>query len=44
MVDQGRLNYSDPVSNYWPEFAQNGKGELKVADVLMHEGGMSKFS
>jgi CubicO group peptidase (beta-lactamase class C family) len=20
MVDQGRLNYNDPVSKYWPEF------------------------
>ena len=29
--------------DYWPEFGANGKDELTVADVLRHEGGLSKF-
>ena len=44
MVDEGRLNYSDPISKVWPEFAQNGKEAMTLADVMRHESGMSKLS
>ena len=44
MVEQGRLEYDDPVSKHWPEFAQNGKEALTVADVMRHEGGMVRFN
>lgn len=43
MVDLDKLNYDDPVCKYWPEFAQNGKEDLKVKDVLKHEAGLYKF-
>jgi len=31
------------VKKYWPEFAQNGKQDIKVKDVLKHESGLQKF-
>ena len=43
LVDRGLLSYSDLVSDHWPEFAQNGKGNLKVCDVLRHECGLVRL-
>ena len=44
MHDQGRLQYDERVCAYWPEFAQNGKEHITVADVLRHEAGLYKLS
>ncbi len=43
LVGRGLLDYAAPVARYWPEFGANEKGELTVADVLRHEGGMAAF-
>ncbi len=43
LVGRGLLDYAAPVARYWPEFAAHGKGDLTVADVLRHEGGMAAF-
>ena len=43
MVDQGVLDYSKPICHYWPEFAQNGKEQVTVSDMLRHEGGIHKL-
>lgn len=40
LAQRGLLNYSNPVANYWPEFGQNLKAEITIADMLKHEGGM----
>lgn len=40
LVDRGFLNYSNPIANYWPEFGQNLKSSITVAQMLKHEGGM----
>ena len=40
LIDRGLLSYDDLVSDHWPEFAQNGKGTLKICDVLRHECGL----
>jgi len=40
LVQKGFLNLDNPVANYWPEFGQNLKGEITVADILRHEGGI----
>ena len=37
MRDQGNLEYTAPVCKYWPEFAQNGKENILVEDVLRHD-------
>jgi CubicO group peptidase (beta-lactamase class C family) len=39
-VDRGLLHYDDPVSRYWPEFAQRGKGAVTVRQVLNHSAGL----
>ena len=43
LVDKGLLAYSDPISKHWPEFSQQGKGEIRVADLMRHEAGMPTF-
>lgn len=34
------LDYDAPVARYWPEFAQNGKAEISVRQLLAHEAGL----
>ena len=43
MHDDKRLDLSDKVTKHWPEFGKNGKEELRIEDIMRHEGGMSKF-
>ncbi len=40
LADRGLLDYADPVSKYWPEFAQNGKAATTVYHVLTHQAGV----
>eukprot|EP00928_Gymnodinium_smaydae_P085129 TRINITY_DN6845_c0_g2_i1.p1 TRINITY_DN6845_c0_g2~~TRINITY_DN6845_c0_g2_i1.p1 ORF type:complete len:565 (+),score=58.41 TRINITY_DN6845_c0_g2_i1:170-1696(+) len=39
-VDRGWIGYDDKVAKHWPEYAQNGKAEHTVADVLRHDVGL----
>ena len=43
-ADRGVLDYEDKVAKHWPEFAQNGKADMTIADVLRHDAGMASFS
>ena len=43
LVDKGLLDYNEKVATYWPEFAQNGKENITVADVLKHEGQLEQL-
>jgi CubicO group peptidase (beta-lactamase class C family) len=43
LVDQGKLSYDQRVIEVWPEFGQQGKDRLTVAQVLSHQGGMAGF-
>ena len=43
LYQQGLFEYGDLVTKHWPEFGKNGKGNLKIADVLRHEAGLSKL-
>lgn len=43
LVDRGELDLDAPVSKYWPEFAQNGKGGATVAMMLNHSVGVPGF-
>ncbi|MCB2196489.1 MAG: beta-lactamase family protein [Bacteroidetes bacterium] len=36
----GWLDYNKKVSTYWPEFAQNGKEDITVEQLLAHEAGL----
>ena len=37
LVDKGLLDYSEKISQYWPEFACNGKENMILADLLKHQ-------
>ena len=38
--DRGLLRYDEPVAKYWPEFAQNGKGDITIRQALTHTAGL----
>ena len=40
MVSEGRLDYDEKIGTYWPEFATNGKENIKVKHSMKHEGGL----
>lgn len=37
---RGWIDYERPVSHYWPEFAQHGKGDVTVRQLLAHQAGL----
>jgi CubicO group peptidase (beta-lactamase class C family) len=37
---RGWLDYDERVAAYWPDFAQAGKGEVTVRQLLAHEAGL----
>ncbi len=43
LVDRGLLEYNAPISDYWPEYAVNGKSATTVADLMRHEAGLAAF-
>ncbi len=38
-AEKGLVDYDRPIADYWPEFAQNGKGDITVRDALNHHTG-----
>jgi len=40
---RGWLDYEQRVCEYWPEFAQNGKGEITLRQLLAHQAGLFGF-
>ena len=40
LVSEGLLDYEQPIANYWPEFAQNGKANITLRHVLSHQTGL----
>jgi CubicO group peptidase (beta-lactamase class C family) len=41
LVDRGELDLDTSVGKYWPEFAAEGKAEVKVRHLLSHMSGVS---
>ena len=39
----GWLDYEERVATYWPEFAQNGKQDITVRQLLAHQAGLFAF-
>ena len=37
LVEAGLLDLDAPVADYWPEFAQEGKGRIRVRHLLTHQ-------
>lgn len=40
---RGWLDYEERVCKYWPEFAQNGKENITVRQLLSHQAGLFAF-
>src|SRR5580658_7743423 len=40
LVEQGKVRLNDPVAKYLPEFAQNGKEDITVRQLLTHFSGL----
>jgi CubicO group peptidase (beta-lactamase class C family) len=40
LADRGLLDYDARVADYWPEFAQAGKAEITLRQVLCHQSGL----
>lgn len=41
---RGLIDYEAQVADYWPEFAQNGKGATTVRQLLSHQAGLHMFT
>jgi CubicO group peptidase (beta-lactamase class C family) len=41
LADRGALDFDAPVARYWPEFAANGKADIKVSHLMAHSAGLS---
>ena len=41
LLDRGLVQLDDPVARHVPEFAQNGKGEITIFQLLTHQGGLT---
>jgi uncharacterized protein YbbC (DUF1343 family)/CubicO group peptidase (beta-lactamase class C family) len=40
LFEQGKIRLNDPVAKYIPEFAQNGKDDITVRQLLTHYSGL----
>jgi CubicO group peptidase (beta-lactamase class C family) len=43
LVDRGLLDVEERVSKYWPEFAANGKEDVRVWHILSHSSGVPQW-
>lgn len=42
LVEQGKVRLNDPVARYIPEFAQNGKRDVTVRELMTHYSGLPR--
>ena len=43
LVSCGLLDIDDKVCKYWKGFESNGKGFIRVVDVLLHQAGLKRM-
>jgi uncharacterized protein YbbC (DUF1343 family)/CubicO group peptidase (beta-lactamase class C family) len=41
LVQEGRVRLNDPAASYLPEFAQNGKQDITIRELLTHYSGLA---
>jgi uncharacterized protein YbbC (DUF1343 family)/CubicO group peptidase (beta-lactamase class C family) len=41
LVERGKIQLSSPVSDYWPEFKENGKELITVRELMTHYSGLA---
>src|SRR4030095_8341335 len=44
LVSRGELALDGFVSDYWPEFAKNGKERITVRQLLSHQAGLAAIT
>ncbi len=44
LVERGQVRLQDPVARYLPEFAAEGKGSIRVAQLLTHTSGLAPYA
>ena len=44
LLDEGRITLSDPLSRWFPEFAQAGHGDITILNLLTHTSGLEDFT
>ena len=44
LADRGELDVDAPVARYWPEFAANGKADVRVRHLMSHTSGVSGWA
>lgn len=40
LIDRGELDPDAPVARYWPQFAVNGKAQVKIRHLMSHTAGL----
>src|SRR5579875_1848042 len=40
LFQEGKIRLDDPVSEYWPDFAANGKQDITVRELMTHYSGL----
>ena len=43
-VERGLVRYGDRIASVWPEFAEAGKSETTLAQVMSHQAGLPGFA
>ena len=43
-ADRGLFAYDQPVADFWPEFAANGKSAVTIGQLLSHQAGLCGFT
>lgn len=43
LIDKGKLSLDDKVAEYLPEFVNNGKDNITVRNLLLHNSGLAAF-
>ncbi len=43
LAGRGEVDYDERVATYWPEFAQNGKADVTVRQMMSHQAGLHRL-
>ena len=43
-ADRGLFSYDQPVADFWPEFAAEGKAAVTIGQLLSHQAGLCGFT
>ncbi len=44
LADRGVIDFDQRVAHYWPEFAANGKADVRVSHLMSHSAGLSGWA